>query len=186
MAKSSKIGIRYAQALFDFSVEQGILEAIEQDMVLIAKVIHENRELRLMLNNPVVLKPKKNSILKAIFGAHCHPSTMSFINIITTSGREKHLEAVARHFNECYKDYKGIKTVRLMSAAPVSDAIRKEMVSKVETATGASVVLEEEVMPALIGGFILQYDNKQVDASLLHHFENLRKEFNINRYIRGI
>lgn len=186
MARTSKVAVRYAQSLFDFSVELGILEAIEKDMETLGRVIAENRSLKLMLENPVVPKPKKISILNAIFQSQFHQSTTTFIKIITTAGREKHLEGIALYFKELYKTHKGIMTVTLMSAAPLNDEIKKHIVSQVSEATGSVVELEERILPALIGGFILEYDNKQIDASLLHHLEKLRKEFKVNRYIRAI
>ncbi|HOH99343.1 MAG TPA: ATP synthase F1 subunit delta [Bacteroidales bacterium] len=186
MARYSKIATRYAQALFDFSLEQGILEAVEKDMSLIGQLIHGSRDLKLMLQNPVISKSKKISILNTLFSSQCHQSTVSFMRIITTSGREKHLEGMAGWFHELYKEHKGIKTVTLLTAAPLKDDVKKQIINKVKAASKAEIVLDEQVKPALIGGFILQYDNMQVDTSLLKHFEKLRKEFKVNRYIRAI
>lgn len=186
MARYSKIATRYAQALFDFSLEQGITEAVEKDMSLIGNVIRASRDLKLMLQNPVIGKSKKISILNTLFSSQCHKITMSFVRIITTAGREKHLEGIADVYYELFKEHKGIMTVTLFTAAPVNDAVRRQIISKMKSSIQSDIVLDEQVRPALIGGFILQYDNKQVDTSLLKQFEQLRKEFKVNRYIRAI
>ncbi len=50
---------RYAQALFDLAIEFKILEKVNSDVKLIGDVLSENRELRIIINNPVIDTYKK-------------------------------------------------------------------------------------------------------------------------------
>ncbi len=49
----------------------------------------------------------------------------------------------------------------------------------------ATVKLTEEVDEDLIGGFVLEFDDKQFDASIQRQISNLKKEFEVNLYIKG-
>lgn len=63
----SQITLRYAKALFDLSLETKILDKVNADMALIDKVCSENRELRGMLQNPVISADKKQKVMEKIF-----------------------------------------------------------------------------------------------------------------------
>ncbi|HRY97800.1 MAG TPA: ATP synthase F1 subunit delta [Bacteroidales bacterium] len=182
--KSNKISSRYARAFFDFLVEQGFLEAGRADMALLAAVNEENRELQNMLKSPVIGNRKKESILREIFSRHLHPSSMEFILLLTRNRREQYLAEIALAFEALYREHQGIRTVKLVTAAPVNEHIRKELVRRLTEDTGATIELEEAVNPDLVGGFILQTEDKKFDASLRRELDQLKKEFDVNLYIR--
>ena len=58
---------RYAQALFDLSLENEIEEKVAADMRLVGSILAENRELRRIMANPILLGSKKIKILNKIF-----------------------------------------------------------------------------------------------------------------------
>ena len=81
-------------------------------------------------------------------------------------------------FIEQYNDIKDIHTVKLTTAMPVSDELKKAIVQKVKTeAAFGTVQLEAKVDPALIGGFVLEYNNNLVDASILRDLKDIQKQF---------
>ena len=53
------------------------------------------------------------------------------------------------------------------------------------TVSDSTIELTEELDEKLIGGFVLSFDDKQLDASILRQIKNLKKEFDINLYIKG-
>lgn len=183
--KSRKIALRYAQAFFDFALEKGIMEEARADMVLVSVTIRENRDLMRLLDSPVIPNKKKVSILKELFSAHCHKISIDFIVLLTAKNRENYLREVAEDFETLYREHHNISSVKLITAAPANNAIRAEVLRLVKAYNGASIVLEEEVDQDIIGGFILEFDNQKYDASLGHALDKLRKEFDINYYIRG-
>jgi len=48
------------------------------------------------------------------------------------------------------------------------------------------LLLETKVDSSLIGGFVLQYDDKMIDASIYRQLETLDEDFMKNDYIRKI
>ena len=50
----------------------------------------------------------------------------------------------------------------------------------------ADVELIKEIDPSIIGGFILEFDGKVYNASLLHSLDQLKKKFNENLYIKNL
>lgn len=184
--KTGKIGTRYSKAFFDLALEQGVLEETRNDMALVAAVIEENRELQRMLESPVINAPKKAAILESIFKPHCQSLSLDFLLLLTRNEREDFLFEIARYFEVLYRKYKKIITVKLVTASPVSDEIRAEIKNLILQHMEGSVELEEKVDPELIGGFILNFEDRKYDASIAQELEKLKKEFNINLYVREI
>jgi F-type H+-transporting ATPase subunit delta len=77
-----------------------------------------------------------------------------------------------------YNTIKGIHKVKLTTATEISDDLKNAIVSKVKReAKLDSVELESKVDNALIGGFVLEFNNNLVDASVLRDLKDISKQF---------
>ena len=89
--------------------------------------------------------------------------------------------------NSWYNDHKGIKVARLKTAVKIDDSIRKEIEKVIIDNTKAKTIeLTSEVDADIIGGFVLQYEDKLFDGSISGSLEDLRREFSKNIYIKKI
>lgn len=183
--KNTKIAQRYAKAFLDFSIEKNLLEAANNDMLLVSTVCSENRKLRLVLSSPVIRTGKKQSIITEIFSKHINKISSLFISIITKKGREEFVYDIAMQFNKLYKEEMGIKTAILKTAVAIDDELRKNIIKILEEDTSSKIELSEEIDENLIGGFLLTIGDKQYDASILSKIKKLTKEFEVNIYEKG-
>lgn len=183
--KETKIANRYAKALFDFALEQKVLEQVKKDMDLIVSVCFSNRDFRLMLTSPLIFPAKKEAIITEIFGKHIQEMSLHFLTIITRKRREAFIEGIAKQFIEQYKEYKNITTAELATAQKLDKDLRDKVVAELEGQTKGEIELIEKVKEELIGGFVLSYKDFQYDASIKRQIKKLRKEFDTNLYIRG-
>ncbi len=86
-----------------------------------------------------------------------------------------------------YKEYKNIHTVKLTTAFPVSDEVRKAITGQVRKASGFdNIELEEKVDANIIGGFVLQVGDKLVDASIAYDLKAIARQFENNDFIYKI
>lgn len=180
----AKLGRRYAKSLFDLAMEQGKLEVIYNDMVLIDKVCKENRALVLLLQNPIIFPDKKRSILKEIFSSKVEKLTIQFLEIIVKKRRENHLVSITTEYIASYMQYKGIEKAIVTSAIGLDDKLRAEIIALVKKSHQKEVELVEKIDKKLLGGFILQVGDKQYDASISRSLKKLSREFINNPYIR--
>jgi len=82
---------------------------------------------------------------------------------------------------------KGIHKVKLTTAVAVSDELKKSIEAKVQAANGfGTVELETVTQESLIGGFVLEFNNKLVDASIAHDLREIKKQFSTNIYVQSI
>ena len=174
---------RYAQALFDLSLEKKVLEKVAQDMALVNKVVAESRELRLMLNNPVLDTPKKNNVLRKIFEGKVEDLSLRFILLITRKGREKYIPYISKAFNDIYKDHKNIVNVTLTTTYTTDKEVKDSVLKLMTDITNKNIELDEVIDDELIGGFVINLEDYQYDASVKTQLKRLRKEFSKNLYL---
>ncbi|HRH34522.1 MAG TPA: F0F1 ATP synthase subunit delta, partial [Catalimonadaceae bacterium] len=112
--------------------------------------------------------------------------TSLFFDLILSKGREFELMGIANAFIHEDKIQKGITEGRLVSAGPLTEELRKELVAKAEKMAGGKVFLEEKINPELIGGFLLQVGDLQLDASVSSRLTKFRDQVIDHSYVPKI
>ena len=181
---NARLAGRYAKSLLDLASEQGQLEAVYADMKYIHEVCHASSDFVNMLRSPIIKADQKNSIINEVLKNKVGVLTNSFTVLLVKKGRELELPEMAKAFIEQYNAIKGIHQVTLTTAVAVSEDIKRSIEQKVKTAHSfASVELESKVDPSLIGGFVLEFDNNLVDASVVRDLRDIKKQFQQNLYV---
>lgn len=173
-----RLADRYAKSLVDLSIEKNQLDAVRADMLYIQAVCKASRDFLNMLKSPIIKADQKEKIVSAVINGKVSELTTMFSNLLVKKGRESDLPEIANAFIQQYNKLKGIHQVKLITAAPVSDELKKSIEASVQKANNfATVELEALVDEKLIGGFVLEFDNKQVDASIASDLRAIRKQF---------
>lgn len=183
--KESRIANRYAKALFELAIEMNLLEAIRADAELIDRVCMENREFVLMLRSPVIRSDKKLAVIKAIFEQHLQELTYKFLIIIVRNRRDELVPDIAQQFISIYKEYKNILPAVLTTAVEIDSEIKQKILALLHKHSDAEIELSQKIDEKLIGGFILNFEDKQYDTSILRKIKNLHHEFDVNLYVKG-
>ena len=172
--KSTKVAARYAKALLELAVEQNKVERIADDMRQLAHVNTDVTDFAILLNSPVINSNKKINIFKELFGSF-DQLTMSFVELITKNRREYLLGEIAHAYEAQLKASKGITPVTLISAVPLNEQTKKEIISKVQASVKGTLEVTEKIDESLIGGFIIRMDDKQIDASVSSQLASLKQ-----------
>lgn len=185
--QNPRLAGRYAKSLLDLSIEQGGLEATLNDMQLVDSTCRQSREFTVVLRSPVIKADKKEAIINAVLGSSLSPLTKGFISLLVGKGREANLPEIASAFIAQYKAMKGIRPVKLTTAAPVDDRVKESIRQKVAASMpGQTVELESKVDPSLIGGFVLEVGDKLIDVSIRRDLHDVKKQFLENLYVQNI
>ena len=182
-----RLATRYAKSLIGLAQERNELETVYQDMLFLQSVCKSNRDFVNLLRSPVIQAAKKEAIIVAITKDRISALTLAFTKLLTDKGREEDLPEIIGAFITQYNTINSIEKIKLTTAVPVSDAVRDEIVNKVKASTGFDKVQVESVVnPDLIGGFVLEYNNNLVDASVQRDLKDIKKQFQQNVYIHNI
>ncbi|HEY3430251.1 MAG TPA: ATP synthase F1 subunit delta [Cyclobacteriaceae bacterium] len=181
----SRVASRYVKSLLGLAVEKGALEKVHEDMLLFSKVCEENRAFALMLRNPIIKHDKKREILEKVFKGKVNALTLAIFDIITRKNREPLLPAIAKEFHIAYNDHKNIGAASITSAVPLDSKLRAEIEQIVKKLSDKKQVeIEEKVDADMIGGFVLNIGDRQIDASIKNKLKALKLKFSQNPYIK--
>jgi F-type H+-transporting ATPase subunit delta len=183
--KNTLLAKRYAKALFDLAVEDKVVEDTHVDMLLVAEVMNQNRELRKLMANPVIPPARKKLIIRKIFENHLGKHSLTFLDILVRKGREMNILEIAHQFNVLYLEFKNIASVDITTAVAIDSVLREKMLKRFRELTSKTLQLNEKIDPEIIGGFVLKMDDYQFNASVSKELSRLHKEFDKNLYIKG-
>ena len=167
------ISVRYARALLKSAVDAKLEDQVYQDMMTLAKSYVEVPQLRHTIDNPMLPKEKKESLLKAACGTEPTALTLTFVGLVLKEDREQMIQFMANSYVTLYRKQKNVIRGKLTTAARVSAQTEQKMRQMVESQTNGTVEFETEVNPDIIGGFILEYDTFRMDASVKSKLNNI-------------
>lgn len=181
----SRAASRYVKSLLGLAVEQNVVDQVHADMQLFNKTVEISREFELLLKNPIIKHDKKRDILEKLFKGKVHPLTLSIFDIITKKNREPLLPAIAKEFHNAYNEYKGIRKATITTAVPLDAKLKAEFEQLVKNLSNKTQVeLLEKIDKEMIGGFVLNIDDKQIDASIKNKLKALKVKFSENPYVK--
>ncbi len=172
----SKIGVRYAKSLLLVAVEDNMLEKVKNDMQLISEVITTVPEFNHIFNSSVVKPSEKQKIFKNTFSPVLSILTINFIEMLIKHHRENRLNDVIRNFFDLYKQHKGIITASLVTPINIDEALKNKISQLLKSKYNKIIELSSTVNDSIIGGFVLQIEDMQYDASVQTRLKKIRNE----------
>jgi F-type H+-transporting ATPase subunit delta len=146
----------------------------------------ENRDLTLLLRSPIISADKKHAALNSLYKGKVDDLTMKFIDLTIHKGREVILVDIAAQFVAEYYNFNGIVRATLTTAVEIKAELKDKIKAQVEAETKKSVEINEQIDKDIIGGYVLEYDNKLLDASVSHQLNQIRNKFSKNEFIKTI
>ncbi|RYZ84251.1 MAG: ATP synthase F1 subunit delta [Proteobacteria bacterium] len=182
-----RLATRYAKSLITLAIERNVLEETYKDIEFLHSISKANPEFALVLKSPIIAPEKKVVILESVTKGNISELTSSFMKLLIKKGRETNLYEITTSFIDQFKQHKEIHTVKLVTASPVSDELKEEIVNQVRSQTSMkNIELNATVDESLIGGFVLQIGDTLVDASISYDLNVIRKQFLNNDFIYKI
>ncbi|MCK9448683.1 MAG: ATP synthase F1 subunit delta [Bacteroidales bacterium] len=181
--KNQILAKRYAKALFEFALENKAEEQVLTDLRLLAKVLDENKELRLLLLNPVIPALRKQRIFDQIFQKQINPITHTFLNILIRKGRGHEVVGIATQYHKYYLESRNQVEVELSTAQAVDKELQQRILDLIHGLTEKEILVNNVIDPQLIGGFKVRLGDYLLDASVRKTLERMQAEFEKNLYI---
>jgi F-type H+-transporting ATPase subunit delta len=182
-----RLAARYAKSLIDLANETSQLEPVYKDMLFLQMLCKESRDFLVLLRSPVVKADKKIAIVEAVTKGKISDLTGAFNRLLINKGRESYLPEIITAFIDQYKKQKGIHTIKLTTAVPVTEEVKAQFISQVQKQTNMSNIdLKTSVDEEIIGGFVLEIGDQLVDASILYDLNKVKSQFLKNDFIYKI
>ncbi len=179
----SQIAIRYAKALFFLAQEKNKVEIIIKDILLLNDTLNASSDLIKLLEHPVIKPSQKTQTLNSLFKNEVDSITLSFLQLIVQHKREIYLRRIIRNFTDLYKKNQQIQTVLLTTAYNLDKEENEKISEVIESKLKSKVELNIRIDQSIIGGIILQINDKELDMSVsrqLSRFRNSLLEYDLS------
>ena len=170
------ISVRYARALLKGALAEKQEDELYKEMQILYKSYLEVPELRTTIDNPMLAKEKKQKVLEIACGDDITNLTKRFIDLVLKKDREFALQFMAASYITLYRKHKNITCGKLITATAVTQEVETKMKQTVENRTQGSVEFNTKIDNELIGGFILEYDDYRMDASVKSKLRGILSE----------
>jgi len=174
---SSAIVERYARAIFELGVDSGQLSQFTDQLAKFTAVYAESKDLRSVLDNPLVAEDQRDAVLKDI-GARLGLSEMvlNSVRLLAQRRRISGLPEITRRVSGMADEKAGIIRAKVTSAGPLSEDFYAKLTQKLEQKTKKKVVIERKQDPTLIAGVITKIGDNTIDGSLRGRLAALERQ----------
>lgn len=172
----SEVAERYAEALFDLSLEEKALETVEKDLTGLGRILGDSAELRRLVASPVFDREQKTEAMLAILTkAGASQTLQNFVAVLGRNGRMRQLPAVIEAFARLAAAHRNEVAAEAISATPLTDVQEQELRTQIEASSGRTVNLTTRVDEGLLGGLIVKVGSKMIDSSLRTRLNRLKQ-----------
>jgi F-type H+-transporting ATPase subunit delta len=171
---TSPIVHNFSKALVDLAMEKQNVAAVHDSAVdLLARL--DLPEVRMFLNHPSVKLADKREFLTRVIPDGTPQELINLIHLISDRRYTLLLPEILNEVIDLAIKAQGYEIITAITAKPFSqnevDRIRAELEAKWAT----KIFLKTRVNPNLIGGMIIQRDDRLYDGSLLGKINGLRR-----------
>ena len=173
---AAKVATPYAQALYDFSVENNLMHQVTADFQNLEVALDENPTLVDYLNNPLVAASQKQELLDKTLKSELNSETFKFLSVLVQRDRINLLQSIITCYLELVYELASIKMIEVSSAFKFTNRQKNTLVKKLKQLTKAREVrLVLTIDPSLIGGFVIKTDSRVIDLSIKGQLQQLAK-----------
>lgn len=166
----------YGGSLYELAKEEGLEEAIFGELRAVIGIFDETPDYWRFLSTLSISKQERCAALDEAFGGKVQPYLLNFMKILCESGCMDSLRGCAAEYRRRYNEDHDIIEVRAVTAVALKADLREKLLLRLQTALGKTVELTCRVDPACMGGILLELPGRQLDGTVKHHLDTLRRE----------
>lgn len=173
------IAKRYAKALLQFAQAEKAEDLVYREVQQLILSYRDVPQVSQVLGNPLLPSEQKEKVICQAASTAVSPVFQKFAALVVAHRRESFMLFIAHSYVTLYRELKHISIGKLITAVPASEAVAKRLEKLVEDQSQGSVdvILDTEVNPDILGGFIFQIDDLRLDSSVKTQFELIKKQF---------
>ena len=141
----TQIGNVYGEALYSLAREEGLSDAVLQELKLLRDAFTQEPDY-----------------------------VLNFLKILTEKGYARYFCDCCDAYREIYNSDHGILTVKAVTAVALTDQQAAKLSNKLAAITGKTIELQNRVDPGCLGGVRLDYDGKRVDGTVASRLDAVR------------
>ncbi len=166
-------GKRYARAAFELALEKNELEVWQEGLKKMADSTTD-QQLMALLQDPRIPFDAKKSLLQKRLG-EIHPLAFNLAVLLVSKGILSRSGDIFQQYNNLLDTHRGIERARVTTALPLGTEEKEVVSRRLGEIVDRKVVIEGQLDPSIIGGFIARIGDTLIDGSIRQKLETLKK-----------
>lgn len=167
---------RYARALFDVALQEGLLERADTDLTTFSDLLQRHDDLTRVLNNPAVPAPRKRAlVLELLTRLSVTGPVAKLLLLLAERDRITVLPDMVDLFRQRLMEHQQIVQAEVTTAQPLAPERQAELQVQLARVTGRRVTMTTKVDPAIIGGIITKIGTVVYDGSVASQLTKMRE-----------
>lgn len=174
--KDLRASKRYADALFSLAEERDELQKAEQDLAAVNRVLEEHPQILRIVGNSTISTEDKEGTLEKIFSQNVSPFVLNFLKLLIEKNRFSEIASIQKSFHARFEAKKKIREVTVLVSRSLTDEAEKKLLALLSKKLDSEIRLAVKIDPSLIGGLVLRFDGREIDASYKHRLREIRQK----------
>lgn len=166
---------KYALALFNVALKRNELDAVAADLDSVVALNRSQPRFGLTLKSPTVTTPRKRELLKVALKGRVSPTTFAVLNLMLDKGRIKMVDELSAEFTKLLRRHRGIVHAVAWTAVPLEAPQTDRLTKQLARISGKTIELENRIDAKVIGGVVVNLEDRILDGSVRHGLDELRE-----------
>jgi F-type H+-transporting ATPase subunit delta len=166
-------GKRYARAAFELALEKDDLEVWQEGLKKMAG-LGTNQDLMTLLQDPRIPFDAKKGILQKELGK-IHPLVFNLAILLVNKGILSRSGDILQQYNNLLDAHRGVERARVTTALPLGIEEKEGVSRRLGEIVDRKVVIDGQLDPSVIGGFIARIGDTLIDGSIRQKLETLKQ-----------
>jgi F-type H+-transporting ATPase subunit delta len=172
--RESTVARSYAAALFELASRTKEHTAFLDAFETLSALLGADTRVRVFLATPKIgVAAKKSALRKALHG-RVPKRFLNFVMVALDKRRQRLLSQMADEYRSLLDEHLGVLNVRITVAHEPDERAEEEITAELSRILGKKVLPHIYVDPAILGGIVVRYGDRLLDASLRRRLHDLR------------
>ena len=173
--RDRKVAVRYAGALLTSAKAGGVLAEVAESYVAVLEVMASSKDLVIFLFSPQVRTQEKKELLEKVLGGRIEPVLLHFFFLLIDKKRIEDIRDIGEEFAKQVEKDQGVVRARVVTAIEMPADLADLLQNRLVALTGARIILEKKIDPAVIGGVCVTMGDQILDGTVRTNLDQLRK-----------
>ena len=174
--RRQQIGAVYAKALLGAAETAGQTDAVAEELEsLVTDVLDKLPHFHAALASPRIGHEEKIALIDRAFAGRMSPVLLNFLKVLSRHGRLDCLRAIAEAAEKLLNELRGRVEVWVTTAAPLSNPLRDQIVTRLSALLAQEVVLKTQLDPEMLGGLVVRIGDTVFDGSVSARLIQMRQ-----------
>jgi F-type H+-transporting ATPase subunit delta len=170
------VAVTFVNALLGVAADKDLLGQVEKDLDLLSDTMARHEDFKKVLLHPSITRKEKKDTIKAVFGEYVSGQMINFLYLLVDRRREVLLDVIPDVYRKVVDKKTGVIRAKIQAAIPIVGERLENLKAGIKKLTGKIVEIEVVENPQILGGLVVEIENKMIDGSVVSRLRNLRSK----------